>query len=164
MEAHSFWRLLLLLPMTFVAAYVVAFVWSGGAREPRFSARRGVVAALLTYVYLGMAANLLSRWLSDGQEQLFRLFLIAWIYLLPLILLVPVTGGIAGAWLGRKVAAPQENDQRRSSRLTLGMWLTLVTPLLALLLSHALGAPQRNQIETARAVAHRAPASNPTGS
>jgi hypothetical protein len=151
-HASPMWRLLLLLPVTFVAAYVMAFVWSGGGREPRFSARRGTVAALLTYLYLGMAADLLSRWLSDGQEQLFRLFLVAWIYLLPLILLVPVTGAVAGTWLGRKIAAPQES----SSRLTLGMWLTLVTPLLALLLSYALGAPQRNQIETARAVAQRA--------
>lgn len=145
-----------LLPVTFVIAYVVAFVWSGGQREPHFSARRGVAATLLTYVYLAMAADLLSRWLSDGRELLFRLFLVAWIFLLPLMLLLPVIGGVTGAWLGRNVAAPQEGDQRRSSKLTVGMWLTLVTPLLALLLSYALGAPQRNRIETARAVAQRA--------
>jgi hypothetical protein len=36
------------------------------------------------------------------------------------------------------------------------MWLTLVTPLLALLLSYALDAPKRNQIEAARIVAQRA--------
>ena len=148
------WRLLLLLPMTFVAAYVVAFVWSGGQREPRFSAGRGVTASLLAYVYLAMAADLLSRWLSNGQEPLFRLFLLAWIFLLPLILIVPVTGALAGAWLGRNVAALQESDQR--SRLSAGMWLTLVAPLLALLLSYALGASQRNRIETARVVALRA--------
>jgi flagellar basal body-associated protein FliL len=150
------WRLLLLLPMTFVAAYVVAFVWSGGQREPCFSAGRGVTASLLAYVYLAMAADLLSRWLSDGQEPLFRLFLLAWIFLLPLILIVPVTGALAGAWLGRKVAAPQESDERRSSRLTSGMWLTLAIPLLALLLSYALGASQRYRIESARVVARRA--------
>jgi hypothetical protein len=147
---------LALLPVTFVAAYVVAFVWSGGQREPRFSGGRGITAALLTYVYLAMAADLLSRWRSDGQEQLFRLFLLAWIYLLPFVLIVPVTGAVAGAWLGRNVAAPQESDQRRTSRLTAGMWLTLVVPPLALLLSYALGASQRNQIETARVVAQRA--------
>ncbi|HEY5757832.1 MAG TPA: hypothetical protein VIU34_18530 [Steroidobacter sp.] len=150
------WRLLLLLPMTFVAAYVVAFVWSGGQREPHFSAGRGLTASLLAYVYLAMAADLLSRWLSNGQEPLFRLFLLAWIFLLPLILIVPVTGALAGAWLARNVVAPQESDQRRSSRLTAGMWLTLAMPLLALLLSYALGAPQRNRIETARVVALRA--------
>lgn len=155
-EAIMFWRRLLLLPMTFLAAYVVAFVWSGGQREPRFSGRRGVAATLLTYIYLAMAADLLSRWLSDGREPLFRLFLVAWIYLLPLILLLPATGAVTGAWLGRNVAAPQEAYQRRCSRLTSGMWLTLVTPLLALLLSYALGASQRNRIETARAVAQRA--------
>jgi hypothetical protein len=123
---------LALLPVTFVAAYVVAFVWSGGQREPRFSGGRGITAALLTYVYLAMAADLLSRWHSDGQEQLFRLFILAWIYLLPFVLIVPVTGAVAGAWLGRNVAAPQESDQRRASRLTSGMWLTLVVPLPAL--------------------------------
>ncbi len=147
---------LLLLPVTFAIAYVVAFVWSGGQREPRFSGRRGLAAALLTYVYLAMAADLLSRWLSDGQELVFRLFMVAWIYLLPPILLLPAIGSITGTWLGRKVAAPQESLQRRSSRLTAGMWLTLVIPLLGFLLSYALGASQRNQIENARVVAQRA--------
>jgi hypothetical protein len=155
-EDLMFWRRLLLLPVTFVAAYVIAFVWSGGQGEPRFSAKRGILAALLAYVYLGMAADLLSRWLSDGSEPLFRLFLIAWVFLLPLMLLVPVTGAVAGAWLGRKIAAPQEGDQRRSSRLTFGMLLTLAMPLLGLLLGYVLGASQRNRIEAAREVAQRA--------
>ena len=104
------WRKLLLLPMTFVIAYVMAFVWSGRRREPRFSAGRGLVAAMLSYVYLGMAADLLSRWLSDGTEPWFRYFLIALIYMMPVTFLVPVIGAIAGDRLGRKVAvAPERN-------------------------------------------------------
>jgi len=149
------WRLLLLLPMTFGVAYVMAFVWSGDRREPRFSARRGVVSALLAYVYLAMAADLSSRGLSDGQSQLFRLFMVAWVYMLPMMLLLPAIGGLAGRWLGRSVAA-DEGDRHRPLRLTLGMWLTLVAPLLALLLSYALDAPERNRIDAAREVARTA--------
>jgi hypothetical protein len=137
-EDVMFWRRLLLLPMTFGIAYVMAFVWSGGQREPRFSARRGLAASLLSYVYLAMAADLLSRWLSDGRESLFLLFMVAWVFLLYLVVLVPVAGTVAGAWLERKVAAPPQGEQRRPSRLTVAMWLTLVTPLLALLLSYVL--------------------------
>jgi hypothetical protein len=154
-----FWRLLLLLPITFATAYVVAFVWSGGQREPHFSARRGVMAALLTYVYVALAADLSSRWLTGGQEMLFRLFMVAWVYLLPLMMLIPVIGGVAGAWLRRNLAARQKIDQPRRMRLTSGMLLTLVTPLAALLLSYALGSPQRSRIETARTVAQGALAS-----
>jgi len=124
------WRVLLLLPITFVAAYAVAFVWSGGQREPRFSAKRGVAAALVTYVYLAMAADLLSRWLSDKHELLFRLFLVAWIYLQPFMLLLPVIGGITGAWLGRSAHAPTEAGRS----FTAGMGLALAIPVLALLL------------------------------
>ncbi|HEY0686647.1 MAG TPA: hypothetical protein VGD45_30185 [Steroidobacter sp.] len=147
---------LLLLPVTFVAAYVVAFVWSGGQREPRFSEKRGAVGSLLTYVYMGMAADLLSRWPDDGRIPVFRFFLVMWVYLIPYILLVPVIGAIAGDWLGKRVAAPEENNRDRSSRLTAAMWLTLLTPLLAFALSYALEAPQRQRIETARVVAQRA--------
>lgn len=152
----QYWRVLLLLPMTFLAAYVVAFAWSGGQREARFSARRGVVAALLTYVYLGMGADVLSRGLSDGQEPLFRLFIVAWIYLLPVILLIPAIGAITGQWLARRTGVSPSNNQRGLSRLTAGMWLTLAAPVLALLLSYALGASERNRIESARVVAQRA--------
>lgn len=150
-ETH--WRLLLILPMTFAIAYAVAFVWSGGQREPRFSTKRGIAATLLTYVYVAMAADLTSRALSDGREPLFRLFLIAWIYLLPLMLLLPAVGAVTGAWLGRNVAASQGN---RARAVTPAMWLMMAVPLLALLLSHALGAPQRAKIEAARAIAQRA--------
>lgn len=149
-------RKLLLLPMTFVIAWVMAFVWSGNQREPHFSTGRGVVAAMLSYVYLGMTADLLSRWLSDGLEPLFRYFVIGFIFLIPWTLLVPVVGALTGARLERQVAAGPASDQRRSTRLTAGMWLTLVTPLLALLLSYALDAPKRHRIEAARVVAQRA--------
>jgi hypothetical protein len=150
------WRVLLVLPMTAVAAYVMAFAWSGGQREPRFSEQRGVVAALLAYVYLSMALDLLSRWLSDGQEPIFRLFILGLFALLPFTALIPGIGAMTGAWLGRNVAAPQESHQDRSSRLNWGMWLTLATLLLALLLSYALGAPEHNRMDSARAVAQRA--------
>lgn len=126
------WRVLLLLPITFVAAHFVAFVWSGGQREPRFSAMRGVFATLVTYVYLAMAAELLSRWLSDGNDLLFRLFILAWIYLQPFMLLLPVIGGVTGAWLGRRVQAAAEAD--RPWRLTVEMGLALAIPVLAILL------------------------------
>ena len=150
------WRLLLVLPMTAVAAYVMAFAWSGSQREPRFSDKRGAVAAMLAFVYLSMALDLLSRWLGDGQDPIFQLFVIGWFALLPYTALIPAIGAITGAWLGRNVAAPQESPQGRSSRLTWGMSLTLATPLLALLLSYALGAPERDRIEIARVVAQRA--------
>lgn len=150
------WRKLLLLPMTFVIAYVMAVVWSGRQREPRFSGRRGFVAAMLSYVYLGLATDLLSRWLSDGTEPWFRYFVLGLMFFLPFNLLVPTVGAIAGERLGRKVAAAPDRDQHRDTRLTAGMWLTLVTPLLALLLSYALDAPDRQRIEAARRVAQRA--------
>jgi len=128
------WRVLLLLPVTFVAAYVMAFVLSGGQRQRRFSAWRGVAATLLTYLYLAMAADLLSRWLSGRPEVLFRLFLIAWIYLQPWMLLLPVTGGVTGAWLEKRVQAPPAGDRLRSWRHRAGLGLTLAIPVLALLL------------------------------
>jgi hypothetical protein len=155
-EDVMFWRRLLLLPMTFLFAYVVAFVWSGGQRQSRFSVERGIGCALLSYVHLAMAADLLSGWLSDGREFLFGLFILALVYLLPFVLVIPVIGAVAGRWLERNVAAPEQSDGRHSSRLTLGMWLTLAVPLLVLLLSFGLRAQQRNRIETARAVAQRA--------
>ena len=153
-ETH--WRVLLVLPMTAVTAYVMAFVWSGGEREPRFSEQRGVVAAFLAYVYLAMALDLLSRWLSNGREPIFRYLVLGWFGLLPFTALIPVIGALTGAWLARNVAAPQESDQGRSSRLTWGIGLTLATPPLGLLLSYALGAPEHNRFESAREVAQRA--------
>jgi hypothetical protein len=132
-----FWRMLLLLPVTFVAGYVMAFVWSGGRREPRFSAVRGMVATLLTYAHMAMAADLLSRWLTDGRQLVYALLLVAWIFMLPLMLVLPAIGALTGAWLGRNLGGSQASDQGQSSRLTWGMWLTLVMPLLALPLSYA---------------------------
>lgn len=155
-ETVMLWRKLLLLPMTFVIAYVMAFAWSGSQRAPRFSAQRGLVAAMLSYVYLGMAIDLLSRWLSDGQEPWFRYFAMGFIFLMPWTLLVPVIGAATGDRLGRKITATPESAQRGNTPLTAGMWLTLVTPLLALLLSYALDAPKRDQIDAARIVAQRA--------
>jgi hypothetical protein len=111
---------------------------------------------MLSYGYLAMPADLLSRWLSDGREAVFWYFVVAFVYLMPWMLLVPVVGALTGALLERKVGAVPESSQHRSRRLTVGMWLTLLTPLLVLLLSYALDAPKRHRIEAARVVALRA--------
>ena len=107
-EDVMFWRRLLLLPITFAIAYAMAFVGTGLRREPRFSGMRGVAAALLSFVGLALAAELLSRWLSGERNQLYPLFVLAWVYLLPQMLLIPAIGAITGTWLGRKLAASQD--------------------------------------------------------
>lgn len=134
-ETVMFWRKMLLLPMTFAIAWVMAFVWSGSQREPQFSSQRGVVAAMLSYVYLGMATDVLSHWLSDGHEPMFRYFVVGFVFLMPWTLLVPVVGALTGARLESKVAVTPQGDRRRSIRLSAAMWLTLATPLLGLLFS-----------------------------
>jgi len=84
-------------------AFALAYVWASRAGRVYFSAYRGLLNALLTFLYMAVFVSLLGHSLSDESTPFVRFALLGFLYL-PFLWLIPIIGAVAGSFLARRVA------------------------------------------------------------
>lgn len=125
------WRVGLIVPIVALCAFVLAWVWARRAGQIYFSAWRGLLCALLTFLYAAVFVSLLGDWLSDETLPFFRLAVLGLLFL-PFLWSIPVIGAVAGIVLARGVAPQSINLRARLQRAVLPLVLS-VAPLCAIL-------------------------------
>jgi hypothetical protein len=99
-----------LLPIVASSAIALAYVWAGSAGRVYFSPWRGLLCAMLTFVYAAVFVSLLGHWLSDETLPFLRLAVASLLYL-PFLWLIPLVGAAAGGLLASRI--PRELTHSR---------------------------------------------------
>ena len=97
------WRVALIVLIVASCAFALAYVWASRAGRVYFSAYRGLLNALLTFLYMAVFVSLLGHSLSDESTPFVRFALLGFLYL-PFLWLIPIIGAVAGSFLARRVA------------------------------------------------------------
>lgn len=97
------WRVALTLPIVALCAFATAYAWATRAGKIYFSAVRGLICALLTFVYTALFLSMVGHWLSDESLPFIRLALTGLLFL-PYLWLIPGIGAVSGIWLARTLA------------------------------------------------------------
>src|SRR6266702_1009067 len=85
------WRVGLIVPVVSCSAFAPAYVWAGRAGRVYFSGLRGLLCALLAFLYAAVFVSLLSHWLSEETLPFLRLALLGLLFL-PYLWSIPVAG------------------------------------------------------------------------
>lgn len=125
------WRVALIVPIVALSAFALVWVWARRDGRVYFSAWRGLLCALLTFLYTAVFISLLGYWLSDETLPFFRLAVLGLLFL-PFLWPIPVVGAVAGIVLARGIAPEPMNLGARLQRAVLPLVLTVV-PLFAIL-------------------------------
>ncbi len=125
------WRVGLIVPIVALSAFALAWVWARHAGQVYFSTWRGLLCALLTFLYAAVFISLLGDWLSDETLPFFRLAVLGLLFL-PFLWLIPVVGAVAGFALARGIAPEPMNLRARLQRAVVPLLLS-VAPLFAFL-------------------------------
>ncbi len=127
------WRVGLLVPIVGLSAFSLAWLWAGRAGHAYFSTGRGLLCALLTFLYSAVFVTLLGDWLSDETLPFFRLAVLGMLFI-PFLWLIPVVGTIAGGVLARGIAPAPKDFRARFRRAALPV-LVSVVPLVTILVA-----------------------------
>jgi hypothetical protein len=125
------WRVGLVVPIVVLSGFALAWVWARRAGQVYFSAWRGLLCALLTFLYAAVFVSLLGNLLSDETLPFFRLAVLGLLFL-PFLWPIPVVGAVAGIVLARGIASEPTNLRARLQRAVLPLVLS-VAPLFAIL-------------------------------
>jgi hypothetical protein len=125
------WRVGLIVPIVALCACALAWVWAGRVGQVYFSAWRGLLCALLTFLYAAVFVTVLGEWLSEETLPFFRLAVLGLLYL-PFLWSIPAVGAVAGIVLARGIAPEPINLRARLQRAVLPLVLS-VAPLSAIL-------------------------------
>lgn len=121
------WRVLLVLPLTGLLAFLAAWAWSDG--DGRLGALRGALCAALAYIGMAMTVSVFGWLVSNEWIPYFRVALLAML-LLPLMWLVPAVGALAGAFIGLERHSGDATPTPARERPRVAWWraLTLLLP------------------------------------
>jgi hypothetical protein len=124
------WRVALIVPIVAFSAFALAYVWAGRAGRVYFSGSRGLLCALLTFVYAAVFVSLLGHWLSEETLPFLRLAVTGLLWL-PYLWLIPIVGAVAGNLLARRIAPEPTHSRARLQHAVQPLVLS-IAPLFAI--------------------------------
>lgn len=120
------WRVMLVIPLAAVTAFMTAFAWSDPVG--RLGAWRGVLCALLTYVGVAMVLSWIGWHVSNEWIPFFRIAMAA-LVTMPVLWLLLVLGAAGGAVFGARRDPARAAGVRSQDRVLRA--LSLAVPILA---------------------------------
>jgi hypothetical protein len=141
------WRVGLIVPIVAISAFAPAWVWAGRAGRVYFSAWRGLLCALLAFIYAAVFVSLLSHWLSDETLPFLRLALTGLLFV-PFLWPIPAVGAVAGILLARRIAPEPMHSGARARHAVQPLVLS-IAPLFAIVGIAQLFPPPETEISKA---------------